>query len=288
MNKSKGTFNKNPSNWKARGFKSTNVVSETVASTFATGTNMIPVNRALSMKRKFKTTDTNSNEAPATNDTTVEKPALSIEKKLKTTDTNSNEAPVTNDAIVEKPAPTIPLKIKKKKSILKKKHNAPGKSANNQTGKSGGGEEKPAETNLVQKRKKQKTKNYVLFIGNLSYETTNQDLMDHFAKCGTIKSVRIPTGKEDNKPRGFAYLEVDEHKTYENVVSLHHSFLRRRRINVECTFGGSEKSAKRKAIIKEKTCKMRFLSREGKISSAKLKQWGKKKPEGTPKTIAES
>merc|ERR1712071_24603 len=213
MNKSKGTFNKNPSNWKARGFKSTNVVSETVASTFATGTNMIPVNRALSMKRKFKTTDT-----------------------------NSNEAPVTNDAIVEKPAPTIPLKIKKKKSILKKKHNAPGKLANNQTGKSGGGEEKPAETNLVQKRKKQKTKNYVLFIGNLSYETTNQDLMDHFAKCGTIKSVRIPTGKEDNKPRGFAYLEVDEHKTYENVVSLHHSFLRRRRINVECTFGGSEKS----------------------------------------------
>merc|ERR1712071_103449 len=137
MNKSKGTFNKNPSNWKARGFKSTNVVSETVASTFATGTNMIPVNRALSMKRKFKTTDTNSNEAPAANDTTVEKPALSIEKKLKTTDTNSNEAPVTNDAIVEKPAPTIPLKIKKKKSILKKKHNAPGKLANNQTGKSG-------------------------------------------------------------------------------------------------------------------------------------------------------
>ena len=151
---------------------------------------MIPVNRALSMKRKFKTTDT-----------------------------NSNEAPLTNDAIVEKPAPTIPLKIKKKKSILKKKHNAPGKSANNQTGKSGGGEEKPAETNLVQKRKKQKTKNYVLFIGNLSYETTNQDLMDHFAKCGTIKSVRIPTGKEDNKPRGFAYLEVDEHKTYEVTYS---------------------------------------------------------------------
>lgn len=56
---------------------------------------------------------------------------------------------------------------------------------------------------------------------------------------------------------------------------MHHTFLKRRRINVECTFGGSKTSLKRMALIKEKTLKLRFLSREGKISSAKQRPWGK-------------
>ena len=57
---------------------------------------------------------------------------------------------------------------------------------------------------------------------------------------------------------------------------MHHTFLKRRRINVECTFGGSNKSTKRKALIKNKTLKLRFLAKEGKISSTKLRPWGKK------------
>ena len=44
---------------------------------------------------------------------------------------------------------------------------------------------------------------------------------------------------------------------------------------VETTFGGSGKSKKRMALIKEKTLKLRFLQREGYISSAKAKPWGK-------------
>jgi len=256
MNKSKGDNHRNPSNWKARGFKSSTEDSDAASLPFATGTNLIPVNRALSSKRKFKTT----------------------------ADTPSNEKIPKIDAPVENLSPVIPLKIKKKKKISKNP-GATEKTGSNQT-ETLEGEEKS--TQAKHKRQKQKFKSYVLFIGNLSYETTKQDIMDHFGKCGAIKNVRIPVGKEDNKPRGFVYLEVEEHVTYENVLSMHHSFLRRRRINVECTFGGSQKSQKRKALIKEKTLKMRFLSREGKISSAKLKQWGKKKVNGGPKTAAES
>jgi len=126
------------------------------------------------------------------------------------------------------------------------------------------------------KRKKAKDRSYTLFIGNLSYDTTREDIFAHFHKCGYIKEVRVPRSKEDNSPRGFAYLEVDDSTVYEKVLSMHHSFLKKRRINVECTFGGSNKSTKRKALIKTKTCKMRFLTKEGKISSAKQRQWGKK------------
>lgn len=185
MNKSKGDNHRNPSNWKARGFKSSTESSDTASLPFATGTNLIPVNRALSLKRKFKTSNTQSDEA-------TEKTEIAVEN----------------------PPPTIPLKIKKKKKISKNPTTL-GKGENDQSEKSEDGEKKPVQQKL--KRQKQKFKSYVLFIGNLSYETTKQDVMDHFGKCGTIKSIRIPVGKEDNKPRGFAYLEVEEHVTYEVI-----------------------------------------------------------------------
>ena len=69
------------------------------------------------------------------------------------------------------------------------------------------------------KRKKAKQKSYTLFIGNLSYDTTREDIFAHFNKCGFIKEVRVPLSKEDNSSRGFAYLEVEDNVTYE-VCSL--------------------------------------------------------------------
>lgn len=68
------------------------------------------------------------------------------------------------------------------------------------------------------KRKKQKFQGYTLFIGNLSYDTTTEDIQKHFAKCGPVKSVRIPVDKTTNQPRGFGYLEVEDHVTYEVLL----------------------------------------------------------------------
>lgn len=135
----------------------------------------------------------------------------------------------------------------------------------------------------VPKRKKQKFRSYSLFIGNLSYQTTKEQITEHFKKAGPIKEVRMITNPETNESRGFAYLDVEDNVTYENVLGLHHTFLNRRRINVECTFGGSQSSLKRKSLIRNKTLKLRFLQREGKISSTKQRSWGKytKSPNGT-------
>ncbi len=72
-------------------------------------------------------------------------------------------------------------------------------------------------TSKNQKRKKQKFQGYTLFIGNLSYDTTVEDIQNHFAKCGTIKNVRLPLEKVTNQPRGFGYIEVEEHVTYEVI-----------------------------------------------------------------------
>ena len=56
-----------------------------------------------------------------------------------------------------------------------------------------------------------------MFIGNLSYDTTKEDIQNHFSKCGIIKNVRIPMDKETNNPRRFGYIQVDENVTYEVV-----------------------------------------------------------------------
>ncbi|KAJ8955714.1 hypothetical protein NQ318_008586 [Aromia moschata] len=39
-------------------------------------------------------------------------------------------------------------------------------------------------------------KRYVLFVGNIPYDTGKQDLVGHFEKCGEIKHIRIPTEKK--------------------------------------------------------------------------------------------
>jgi RNA recognition motif-containing protein len=47
-----------------------------------------------------------------------------------------------------------------------------------------------------------------IFVGNLSYEVTQEDLQEVFAEYGTVKSVRLPTDRETGRMRGFAFVEL--------------------------------------------------------------------------------
>jgi RNA recognition motif-containing protein len=47
-----------------------------------------------------------------------------------------------------------------------------------------------------------------IYIGNLSYEVTNEDLNNVFAEYGTVSRVHIPTDRETGRPRGFAFVEL--------------------------------------------------------------------------------
>lgn len=48
-----------------------------------------------------------------------------------------------------------------------------------------------------------------VFIGNLSYEVSPDDLKQVFAEYGTVKSVRLPTDRETGRVRGFAFVEME-------------------------------------------------------------------------------
>jgi RNA recognition motif-containing protein len=47
-----------------------------------------------------------------------------------------------------------------------------------------------------------------IYVGNLSYEATQDDLTQVFSEYGTIKRVQLPTDRETGRMRGFAFVEM--------------------------------------------------------------------------------
>jgi RNA recognition motif-containing protein len=50
--------------------------------------------------------------------------------------------------------------------------------------------------------------NTKLFVGNLSFETSELELQDLFAACGTVTECNIVTDRVTQKPRGFAFVTM--------------------------------------------------------------------------------
>ena len=47
-----------------------------------------------------------------------------------------------------------------------------------------------------------------LFVGRMSFKTTEEDLRELFAQHGTVESVKVPVDRETERPRGFAFVEM--------------------------------------------------------------------------------
>lgn len=49
-----------------------------------------------------------------------------------------------------------------------------------------------------------------IYIGNLSFQATEDDLKEVFAEYGTVSRVSLPTDRETGRKRGFAFVEMAE------------------------------------------------------------------------------
>ena len=49
-----------------------------------------------------------------------------------------------------------------------------------------------------------------IYVGNLSYEVTQDDLRQVFEEYGTVKRVQLPTDRETGRMRGFGFVELDK------------------------------------------------------------------------------
>ena len=57
-----------------------------------------------------------------------------------------------------------------------------------------------------------------IYVGNLSYEVTQDDLKQVFAEYGNVKRVNIPTDRETGRVRGFAFVELEEETDEEKAI----------------------------------------------------------------------
>lgn len=87
--------------------------------------------------------------------------------------------------------------------------------------------------------------NKKLYVGNLSYATTEDDLRQLFSEFGNIESVNIITDRMSGKSKGFGFIEMEtEAEAQLAVERLNNSELNERNITVsearpqkERTFG---------------------------------------------------
>lgn len=47
-----------------------------------------------------------------------------------------------------------------------------------------------------------------IYVGNLSYESTEQDLREEFEAFGKVDSISVVTDRTTGRPRGFAFVEM--------------------------------------------------------------------------------
>jgi len=58
-----------------------------------------------------------------------------------------------------------------------------------------------------------------LYVGNLSYNTTDEKLRSLFAEYGEIESVNVITDRETGRPRGFGFVEMTTQQAAEAAIS---------------------------------------------------------------------
>jgi RNA recognition motif-containing protein len=48
-----------------------------------------------------------------------------------------------------------------------------------------------------------------IYVGNLSYDVTEEDIRQVFTEYGTVKRVQLPTDRETGRMRGFGFVEME-------------------------------------------------------------------------------
>jgi RNA recognition motif-containing protein len=72
-----------------------------------------------------------------------------------------------------------------------------------------------------------------LYIGNLNYQVTEEDLRELFETAGEVSAVKIINDRETGKSRGFAFVEMPNQNEAENAINnLNGHDLRGREITV--------------------------------------------------------
>ena len=58
-----------------------------------------------------------------------------------------------------------------------------------------------------------------LYVGNLSYQTTDQSLHDLFSESGSVSSAQVVTDRDTGQSRGFGFVEMATESEAQQAIS---------------------------------------------------------------------
>jgi RNA recognition motif-containing protein len=58
-----------------------------------------------------------------------------------------------------------------------------------------------------------------LYVGNLTYETTDGDLQNLFAPHGAVQSAQVIMDRETGRSKGFGFVEMDKSDEAEKAIT---------------------------------------------------------------------
>lgn len=79
-----------------------------------------------------------------------------------------------------------------------------------------------------------------VFIGNLPFSTTEDELRNLFEKFGSIVKIHIPTNRETGQPRGFAFLEFSTEDAAQSALANDGTDVNGRNMKVSIALGKKE------------------------------------------------
>ena len=57
-----------------------------------------------------------------------------------------------------------------------------------------------------------------IFVGNLAFTTTEQDLRQLFEPYGSVETIRIMTDRETGRSRGFGFVEMPDNRAAQTAM----------------------------------------------------------------------
>lgn len=84
-----------------------------------------------------------------------------------------------------------------------------------------------------------------LYVGNISYETTRDDLIEFFGEYGEVKDVYVPVDRDTGAPRGFAFVTMNAEEAEKAIEDASGVVLQGRTIDVKESLPRGQKAAPR-------------------------------------------
>jgi len=85
-----------------------------------------------------------------------------------------------------------------------------------------------------------------LYVGNLSYSVTDEDLVNLFSQCGKVESARVIQDRDSGRSKGFGFVEMPNNSEADKAIkTLNGTDLKGRNIKVNQAKPRGERPARK-------------------------------------------